>query len=209
MAQLSINVGSTDYAGDGESLRNALIKVNTNFTEVYADISSLQTSVSNSFDGDYNSLTNKPTIPTALSDLTNDLDYASIVGSAIQNNGLPVLSTQNLDISGSVFADDSTPLVDSVNGKVVGPIEAPSVSVNGTFNFTTTGASDQLANIEVPDGGSLNINQGTAAVYFNGNGEDEILTIQNGKIRFPDETFQTTAWTGIGDLTGSVFADDS
>jgi len=130
MAQLSINVGSTDYAGDGESLRNALIKVNTNFTEVYADISSLQTSVSNSFDGDYNSLTNKPTIPTALSDLTNDLDYASIVGSAIQNNGLPVLSTQNLDISGSVFADDSTLLVDAVNGKIVGPIETSSLILN-------------------------------------------------------------------------------
>ena len=101
------------------------------------------------------------------------------------------------DVTGSVFADDSTLLVDGVAGKIVGPVESPSVSVNGTFNFTTTGASNQLANIEVPDGGSLGINQGTAPVYFNGAGEDEILTIQNGNIRFPDETLQTTAYPGI------------
>jgi len=66
----------------------------------------------------YDEITDTPTIPSALSDLTNDLDYASIVGVAIQNNGLPVLPTQTLDIEGSVFADDSTVLVDGVNGTI-------------------------------------------------------------------------------------------
>ena len=32
----------------------------------------------NGFDGDYNSLTNKPTIPTAVSELTNDANYITI-----------------------------------------------------------------------------------------------------------------------------------
>jgi hypothetical protein len=38
MAQQTINVGSGEYAGDGESLRSALIKTNENFTDVYENI---------------------------------------------------------------------------------------------------------------------------------------------------------------------------
>lgn len=76
--------------------------------------------------------------PANLSDFNNNLDYAAIVGTAIQNNGLPVntfltgeLDAQNNDIVdanlvnatgtldgdvvGSVFADDSSIMVDAVN----------------------------------------------------------------------------------------------
>ncbi len=76
--------------------------------------------------------------PTALSDFSNDLDYAGIVGTTIQTNGLPVNTylagaldaqgndvedanlvnaTGNLtgDVVGSVFADDSAVMVDAVN----------------------------------------------------------------------------------------------
>lgn len=35
MAQKTINVGSGELAGDGESVRNAFIKINENFTEVF------------------------------------------------------------------------------------------------------------------------------------------------------------------------------
>ena len=48
------------------------------------------------FDGAYASLTGSP---TALSDFSNDLDYASIVGNTIQTNGLP---------SGTTFTDTLT-----------------------------------------------------------------------------------------------------
>lgn len=68
MAQQIINVGSKPNSGGGDALRDALIKVNENFTEVYADIAALQ-------DGQVTT-----------------------------------------DIKGSVFADDSTLLVDAVNG---------------------------------------------------------------------------------------------
>jgi hypothetical protein len=95
-----------------------------------ADTSSLATVATS---GSYTDLTNTP---TALSDFTNNLDYAAIVGGAIQTNGLPVLPTQTLDISGSVFADDSTLLVDGVNGKIVGPYDNGVVSINPT-NVTT------------------------------------------------------------------------
>lgn len=76
--------------------------------------------------------------PTNLSNFNNDLDYAAIVGTAIQNNGLPVdtfmtgtldaqgndIENANLvnatgtldgDVVGSVFADDSSVMVDAVN----------------------------------------------------------------------------------------------
>ena len=41
MAQQEINVGSSELAGDGEPIRDAFIKVNQNFTEVYTNITEL------------------------------------------------------------------------------------------------------------------------------------------------------------------------
>ena len=38
MAQQVINVGTTSNSGGGDPLRNAMVKINENFTEVYADI---------------------------------------------------------------------------------------------------------------------------------------------------------------------------
>jgi inosine/xanthosine triphosphate pyrophosphatase family protein len=72
MAQKIINVGSDANSGGGDPLRNAMVKINENFTELYADITALE-------DGDITT-----------------------------------------DIKGSVFADDSTLLVDAVNGIIPG-----------------------------------------------------------------------------------------
>ena len=79
MAKQIINIGSSEQAGDGESLRSAFDKINDNFDEVYARDTS-------DFDGDYNSLTNKPTIPTDYGDhstqgyLTSYTETDPIVG---------------------------------------------------------------------------------------------------------------------------------
>ena len=72
MAQQIINIGSSVNSGGGDALRNAMIKVNNNFTELYTKVGSLE-------DG-------------------------QIV----------------TDVQGSVFADDSTVLVDAVNGVIPG-----------------------------------------------------------------------------------------
>ena len=74
MAKQTINVGTKVNSGGGDPLRNAMIKINENFTEVYADIAALA-------DGQVNT-----------------------------------------DIKGSVFADDSTLLVDAINGIIPGYI---------------------------------------------------------------------------------------
>lgn len=73
MAKQTINIGTSDTSGDGESIRNAFDKCNDNFTELYA-------SAGSAFDGAYSSLTGKPTIPADVSDLTdttNLLDHFS------------------------------------------------------------------------------------------------------------------------------------
>jgi hypothetical protein len=65
MAKKTINLGSGDSRGDGESIRTAFDKCNDNFSELY-------TSVDNAFDGAYSSLTGKP---TTVSSFTNDAGY--------------------------------------------------------------------------------------------------------------------------------------
>jgi len=137
MTQQTINIGSTPNRGDGDPLRLAFTKINENFTELY-------TANAAAFDGSYNSLADTPTIPSALSQLTNDLDYSLIVGTAIQNNGLPVLPTQTLDITGSVFADDSSLLVDAVSGTIPGYV---SISQLQAITAASTDFADFQARI--------------------------------------------------------------
>lgn len=54
MAQKIINTGSSELAGDGESIRSAFTKINDNFTELYdsnfISVSSLKDLVSTSVD---------------------------------------------------------------------------------------------------------------------------------------------------------------
>jgi hypothetical protein len=57
MAKKTINLGTGELTGDGESIRSAFDKINDNFTETYNDIASI-----NVFSGDYNDLTNKPNL---------------------------------------------------------------------------------------------------------------------------------------------------
>ena len=87
------------------------------------------------FDGDYNSLVNKPTIATNTSQLTNDAGFitaAQELQSLSFANGTLTISNGNsinissIDITGSVFADNSTLLVDRVAGNI------PSANISGT-----------------------------------------------------------------------------
>lgn len=59
MAKQVINIGTVANDGTGDPIRTSFDKTNQNFTELY----------DNQFSGNYNDLTNKPTIPSALTDL--------------------------------------------------------------------------------------------------------------------------------------------
>ena len=74
----------------------------------FADLTATPTTIAgygitDAFDGTYASLSGSP---TALSDFSNDLDYAGIVGGAIQTNGLP----SGTEVTDGIFAKQGQPL---------------------------------------------------------------------------------------------------
>ena len=74
----------------------------------FADLTATPTTIAgygitDAFDGTYASLSGSP---TALSDFSNDLDYAGIVGGAIQTNGLP----SGTEVTDGIFARQGQPL---------------------------------------------------------------------------------------------------
>ena len=88
MAQKNINLGSADYAGDGENIRSAFAKIQDNFVEIYA--------------------------------------------TGIAESG-PLVSDITGDVTGSVFASDSTLLVNGLDGTL------------STYNLDQAGATDGQA----------------------------------------------------------------
>lgn len=89
MSRRIINVGSAPLAGDGESIRDALIKTNDNFEEVYSNIESIVIpDVSNFITAD-----DIPFIPTDVSDLT---DTEGLLGQGGTNSPIqPYLELTN------------------------------------------------------------------------------------------------------------------
>ena len=169
MAKQTINLGTGELTGDGESIRSAFDKVNDNFDEVYAR------------------------------DVNTDAQTLSIDGNTISitgGNSVTIVPSVSLDgdLTGSVFADDSTLLVDGVNGTI------PWAVVNGT---PTT-----LAGYGITD----------SATFAQGALADSALQ----SVAFTDLTTTPTTLAGYGitdaqvagapydgDITGSVFGDDS
>lgn len=105
-------------------------------------------------------------------------------------NTLTFAFNNQVDINGSVFADDSTLLVDGVDAKIVGNIETNSLVVNA-------GGFINLNSVDVLNGGTIEAQLLLVNTDVGAYGNIEILGGGSliGKV--------------TGDLTGSVFADDS
>ena len=181
MAKQNINIGSSANKGDGDPLRTAFTKINSNFTELYdravntdaqtltlvgntlaiSGGNSVSLSQYSTFSGSYNDLTNKPTIPS----------LGNIVFDA---NGITNPTGEIIDIQAPLAQLQST---------------------DGTYIWVEDGYG---AGIEVTYVGGSRIWKFDSA----------------GALTFPDAAVQITAYTGPqtsldGDVTGSVFADDS
>ena len=96
-------------------------------TPAWANITGKPTFATVATTGAYADLTGRPTVPTLTSQLTNDSGFLT---TAVLNNGL------DTDLKGSVFADDSTIMVDGVNG-----VLRANVSVPGDWTVTTGSAT--------------------------------------------------------------------
>ena len=182
MAKQTINLGTDELTGDGESIRSALTKVNENFTEVYADIAA---------SGDYNDLTNKPTIPSFNQDLNSTDDVA-----------FNTLSTPNLVLDGDVTTSNEI-FIDG-DAQAIGIRSLVSIVLDGDVNFQN-GDLTVAGNIEV-DGSFINnsVSDGSGLqVETTSDFEIKVDTAiwsfepnDGGRIIFPDGSTQTTAYTG-------------
>ena len=109
MTQQLINIGSSANKGDGDAIRTAFDKVNDNFTELYL----------------------------AVVDNDNAITVQSVKGDVIGQDSTVIVNastnTFNGDLTGSVFADDSSLLVDAVNAII------PAAVVSGTLTNDLTG----------------------------------------------------------------------
>ena len=114
MTKQVINLGTSANSNNGDPLRTAFNKVNTNFTELY-------TLVGAGAAGN---------ISAVVGPLFNHTDHTNVTVTVNPNTDRielnATLSTVIKDINGSVFADDSTLLVDGVNGNI------PSANLQGT-----------------------------------------------------------------------------
>lgn len=196
MTKQVINLGTGANSNNGDPLRTAFTKVNANFEELYTLVGSASGNVTDvtgpAFNHNrHNNIT--VTVDSNTDQIILDATLSSIVK----------------DINGSVFADDSTLLVDAVDGKI------PSANLQGTEvnNWNTAygwGDHSQAGYLTTP-------------LQININGDDSATTVigNNGTIQFKGDSNITSTTDQSGtitytlnseisaDLTGSVFADSS
>ena len=124
------------------------------------------------------------------------------------------------DLTGSLYSDDSTLLVDAINGIIYGTVDA---NINRGTDAFTLGAgtisivSGNTLNIESSNPYDLTVNSGNDAYYYSdfGNtlidaGEALTLSAVNGiNINSPVNTVIQGTAGFVGDLTGSVYGPDS
>jgi hypothetical protein len=104
MAQQTINIGTYANKGDGDPIRVAFTKVNANFTDLYARVVVLEgggIAVAQDIQGDIFAQDSS----LGYSSATNT-HYGSFVGAL------------DGDVTGSVFADNSTVIIDGVAGTI-------------------------------------------------------------------------------------------
>jgi hypothetical protein len=177
MAKQNINIGSSANKGDGDPLRTAFTKVNENFTELYARAENTDSQtlslVGNTLSiSGGNSVTLASTFSGDYDDLTNKPDLASTY-------------------QFSVAADDSTQRVIS-NNELIKFIGAGGVTTSsdaeGNITITGSGGGGAATGIESETDVSIKVNLTDSTQRIWRFGED-------GDLRFPDNTVQTTAYT--------------
>jgi cytoskeletal protein CcmA (bactofilin family) len=171
MAKQTINIGASANDGNGDPLRIAFDKINDNFDELYAR------------------------------DLNTDAQTLTLVGNTLSianGNSVELNISPVGDLKGSVFADDSTVLVDAVNGKIVGDVVANTVT---TPNLVLDGDVTTLNELFI-DGGAQAIGiKSQVNIVLQG---DVVLGTTSGSSDFYGEiefNDGTTLFQSLNDVT--------
>ena len=209
----TIDVASMELDGNIiPSINNNSVIGNTSFrlanlwaTEVYASLKDFSgTLIFNAATGKiaYSALEG---FPTNVSEFINDVGFATTAGinTAIQSffsGG----SSLEADITGSIFANDSTMLIDGTAGKIVGDIHYPTTGSITAGTKVQLGTTELTSTITPPTNNTGEI--GTWAKRF-GTGYFQNV---NASGNVTAATFNGTLnGVLIGEHTGSVFGEDS
>ena len=230
MAIQTINIGSSANKGDGDPLRTAFKKINANFAEldvtnsnrdingsVFGDDSTLLVdAVNNIIPSAVVSGTEATNWNTAygwgdhstqnyIVDGTADAITATMVAEDVITSreladGNSYNGTFDGDITGSVFADDSTLLVDAVNGLI------PTGIIDGTISNNIDTASLRTSEDKIALGnaaGGLNQSQYGIGIGFGagaGNQEDKAISIGHRA----GQVSQGASAVAIGNFAGNT-----
>jgi hypothetical protein len=218
MAKQTVNIGSSVNKGDGDPLRTAFDKINDNFDELYAATTLDLDSIGSNMIPTTNGVYALGSASKQWSDLyVKDFVYIGNARLQADAQGNLVVNGASIkldgDVTGSIFGDDSTLLVDGVNNKIVGTVDANilrtgALVVTGTsINFASTTGSIGLTSV-----GTTSISGAGTVTLTSSGGQVDITA--NSKINM--SASEIDVLTGIvvrngitGDVTGSVFGDDS
>lgn len=156
MAKQTINVGSTANDGTGDKLRDAFVKVNANFTELYSDDAGDVNSVNAGTGISVNQTTGAVTV-TNTGTLDNATDNGATTTNSITVGGLHVNSTTAVEMPTGTDGERPTP-------------------VAGMFRFNTT--SNEFEGYDGTAWGAIGGSGSTINIdNFNGNGSTTVFTL--------------------------------
>ena len=196
MVKQTIDIGTSANKGDGDPLRVAFDKINDNFDELYArdtgaDPSAFASSLIPSADNTYNLGSEAKQWSDAY---IQDFLYLGGVRLSTDSNGNLIIGgtiQQKVDVVASVFADDSTLLVDGVAGKIVGNIETTFATITSGLTVENIYAQNSFG-VNITAGGNNNLVVTQSAV-----------TIQNVAL---NPTAGITGYISVADLQTLVAA---
>jgi hypothetical protein len=200
MARQDINIGSNANDGTGDDLRTAMQKINTNFTELYAETAvdsgitiSGNTISSNRSDDD---IVFEPAGVGAVRFPAVTINDNSITGTrsnedlTIAASGTGNLILGSLRVNGTtISSDDSSKITISEN-----------VDITGTLQVNEINSADSTA-IQINDGVNISGITNTATLFVN----DDNITIAR---RWNDDSTRTSSVGKSGDTVGMIAWED-
>ena len=200
MARQDINIGSNANDGTGDDLRTAMVKINTNFTELYAETAvdsgisiSGNTISSNRSDDD---IVFEPSGVGAVRFPAVTINDNSITGTrsnedlTISASGTGNLILGSLRVNGTtISSDDSSKITISEN-----------VDITGTLQVNEINSADSTA-IQINDGVNISGITNTATLFVN----DDNITIAR---RWNDDSTRTSSVGKSGDTVGMIAWED-
>ncbi|MEC7568641.1 MAG: hypothetical protein VYA01_06485, partial [Bacteroidota bacterium] len=172
MARINIDIGTLGNPATGDTLRGAMEKINTNFTEVY-------------------SLVRDGSSGLIATDVTNgDLK--------IQSNGTGIVEIDNLQINGDAITSITTNASVDITGNGTGGVNIEALSFNGT-SVSSTDSSTINLNDNVTVDGDLNVTgniTGTFSVSAVGD-----ITAVGSTLTAPSNADLTLTTSGTGSVS--------